>query len=444
MGFNHTIHSIRESMKDNNRYNVLIVGRGGREYALGKKLQEDQKVSALYFCPGNGGTQDLGENLECENDEQILKLALEKQINLAIISEEEPLVLGLTDTLEKAGILVFAPSKESARLEGSKSYMKAFAKECAIKSAPYFETSNFLEALNYIESASFPLVIKADGLCKGKGVKIANDKEEAIKILENNMQDKIFGKAGEHVIMEQFLEGFELSAMAIVANEDFILLPLCQDHKRLLDEDKGSNTGGMGAFAPVSFCSKELEEKIKNNIFKPALKKLNENNTSFKGVLFAGIMVVEEEGVLEPYLLEFNVRFGDPECQSILPLLETSLLDLCLASAKGDLSEVEVSFSKEFIMSVALVSRNYPLGVSPKQTLYIDPIDEKKGHIIFAGVEQENGVFESVSGRVLFAIGRGKTLLEAKNNAYEIVQKVHFEGMHYRKDIGFRALEGNS
>ncbi|WP_104748825.1 phosphoribosylamine--glycine ligase [Helicobacter cetorum] len=431
-------------MKDNNYYNVLIVGGGGREYALGKKLQEDQKVSALYFCPGNGGTQDLGENLECEDDEQILDLALKKQIHLAIISEENPLVLGLTDKLEKAGILVFGPSKENAHLEGSKSYMKAFAKECHIKTAPYFETSDFNEALDYLKSTSYPLVIKADGLCRGKGVCVASNQQEAIKTLEEMMQAKIFGKSGEHVIIEQFLEGFELSAMAVVAHEDFILLPFCQDHKRLLDEDKGPNTGGMGAFAPASFCSNGLEEKIKNNIFKPALKKLKENNTPFKGVLFAGIMVVEEEGELEPYLLEFNVRFGDPECQTILPLLESSLLDLCLACAKGDLNGIKLEFSKDFVLSITLASRNYPYDSSPKQTLYIDPIDEKKGHIVFAGVAQENGVFESVSGRVLFAVGKGKSLLEAKNNAYEIAQKVHFEGMQYRKDIGFRVLERTS
>ncbi|WP_332246995.1 phosphoribosylglycinamide synthetase C domain-containing protein, partial [Helicobacter pylori] len=203
----------------------------------------------------------------------------------------------------------------------------------------------------------------------------------------------------------------------------------------------GGNTGGMGAIAPANFFSNELEEKIKNHIFKPTLEKLQADNTPFKGVLLAEIVIIEEKGVLEPYLLDFSVRFKDIECQTILPLLESSLLDLCLATAKGELHSLELVFSKEFVMSVALVSRNYPTSSSPKQTLYIDPVDEKKGHLILGEVEQDNGVFESSGGRVIFAIGRGKSLLEARNHAYEIAQKVHFEGMFYRKDIGFKVLD---
>ncbi|GAA7791185.1 phosphoribosylamine--glycine ligase [Helicobacter pylori] len=419
-------------MKDNNNYNVLIVGNKGREYALAQRLQQDERVNALYFCLGNGGTQDLGENLECEHYEHIVELALKKQIHLAIISEEELLILGLTEMLEKAGILVFGASKEAAKLEASKSYMKAFVKECGIKSASYFETNDLKEALKYIQNASFPLVIKA----LDKNTSIVHHQEEALKILED-----AFKQNNEPVIIEPFLEGFELSVTALIANDDFILLPFCQNYKRLLEGDNGVNTGGMGAIAPANFFSNELEEKIKNHIFKPALEKFQADNTLFKGVLLAEIVVIEEKGVLEPYLLDFSVRFKDIECQTILPLLESSLLDLCLATAKGELNSLELVFSKEFVMSVALVSRNYPTSSSPKQTLYIDPVDEKKGHLILGEVEQDNGVFESSGGRVIFAIGRGKSLLEARNHAYEIAQKVHFEGMFYRKDIGFKVLD---
>ncbi len=421
-------------MKDNNNYNVLIVGNKGREYALAQRLQQDERVNALYFCLGNGGTQDLGENLECEHYEHIVELALKKQIHLAIISEEELLVLGLTEMLEKAGILVFGASKEAAKLEASKSYMKAFVKECGIKSAAYFETNDLKEALNYIQNASFPLVIKACGL--NRHASVINHQEEALEILEN-----AFKQNNEPVIIESFLEGFELSVSALVANDDFILLPFCQNYKRLLEGDNGVNTSGMGAFAPANFFFDHLEEKIKEQIFKPALKKLQDNNAPFKGVLLAEVMVIEEKGVLEPYLLDFSVRFEDMECQTILPLVENPLLDLFLATARGELNSLELVFSKEFVMSVALVSRNYPTSSSPKQTLYIDPVDEKKGHLILGEVEQDNGVFESSGGRVIFAIGRGKSLLEARNHAYEIVQKVHFEGMFYRKDIGFKVLD---
>ncbi|WP_104745027.1 phosphoribosylamine--glycine ligase [Helicobacter acinonychis] len=419
-------------MKDNNSYNVLIVGNKGREYALAQRLQQDERVNALYFCLGNGGTQDLGENLECEHYEHVVELALKKQIHLAIISEEEPLILGLTEMLEKAGILVFGASKEAAKLETSKSYMKAFAKECGIKSASYFETSDLKEALNYLQNASFPLVVKASN----QHASVINHQEEALKVLEN-----AFKHSNEPVIIERFLEGFELSVSALVANDDFILLPFCQNYKRLLEGDNGVNTSGMGAFAPANFFFDHLEEKIKDQIFKPTLKKLQANRTPFKGVLLAEIMVVEEESALEPYLLDFSARFEDMECQTILPLVENPLLDLFLATVKGELNSLELVFSKEFVMSVALVSRNYPASSSPKQTLYIDPVDEKKGHLILGEVNQDNGVFESSGGRVAFAIGKGKSLLEARNHAYEIAQKVHFEGMFYRKDIGFKALD---
>ncbi len=421
-------------MKDNNNYNVLIVGNKGREYALAQRLQQDERVNALYFCLGNGGTQDLGENLECEHYEHIVELALKKQIHLAIISEEELLILGLTEMLEKAGILVFGASKEAAKLEASKSYMKAFVKECGIKSASYFETNDLKEALSYIQNASFPLVIKACGL--NRHASVINHQEEAIKILED-----AFKQSNESVIIEPFLEGFELSVTALIANDDFILLPFCQNYKRLLEGDNGVNTGGMGAIAPANFFSNELEEKIKNHIFKPTLEKLQADNMPFKGVLLAEIVLIEEKSVLEPYLLDFSVRFKDIECQTILPLVENPLLDLFLATARGELNSLELVFSKEFVMSVALVSRNYPTSSSPKQTLYIDPVDEKKGHLILGEVEQDNGVFESSGGRVIFAIGRGKSLLEARNHAYEIAQKVHFEGMFYRKDIGFKVLD---
>ncbi|CAK00306.1 phosphoribosylamine--glycine ligase [Helicobacter acinonychis] len=419
-------------MKDNNSYNVLIVGNKGREYALAQRLQQDERVNALYFCLGNGGTQDLGENLECEHYEHVVELALKKQIHLAIISEEEPLILGLTEMLEKASILVFGASKEVAKLETSKGYMKAFAKECGIKSASYFETSDLKEALNYLQNASFPLVVKASS----QHASVINHQEEALKVLES-----AFKHSNEPVIIERFLEGFELSVSALVANDDFILLPFCQNYKRLLEGDNGVNTSGMGAFAPANFFFDHLEEKIKDQIFKPTLKKLQANRTPFKGVLLAEIMVVEEEGVLEPYLLDFSTRFEDMECQTILPLVENPLLDLFLATTKGELNSLELVFSKEFVMSVALVSRNYPTSSSPKQTLYIDPVDEKKGHLILGEVNQDNGVFESSGGRVAFAIGKGKSLLEARNHAYEIAQKVHFEGMFYRKDIGFKALD---
>ncbi|GLH58109.1 phosphoribosylamine--glycine ligase [Helicobacter ailurogastricus] len=407
---------------------VLIIGGGAREYALGRKLKEDPRVSELFFCPGNGGTQSIGENVLLQDFAQIAAFAQEKMINLIVVGPEEPLVGGLVDVLQKAGVAVFGPSQKASVLEGSKSFTKALATAHKIPTAPYFIATHCKEALARAKILGFPVVLKADGLAQGKGVIVAQSEEEAQIALEN-----LF-KAHSKVVLEKFLEGLELSVLAFVSGQDFLLLPACHDYKKL--HPNGPNTGGMGAFAPSHLCDDTLKEKIIARIFKPTLKAMQENNTPFVGVLYAGLMLVEENGQLEPYLLEFNVRFGDPECSVLLPLLKTPLLDLIEATMQGNLDQIPLELHPQHALGVVLACKDYPRQISHGQSIYIDPIDEKNACLDLGKIAQENGVFLVAGGRVCVCVGWGKSLTEAKSHAYHLVKKVQFEGMQFREDIG--------
>ncbi|PAF41412.1 phosphoribosylamine--glycine ligase [Helicobacter sp. 11S02596-1] len=424
---------------------ILIIGSGGREYALGKKFLEDSRIEKIYFCPGNGATEEIGENITCKDFEAIVRFSQECGIDLVVIGPEVPLVEGLADELQKAGINVFGPSKQAAQLEGSKAFMKDFVSRHNIPTARYLQTSDLKLAKSFLASLTLPVVIKADGLCAGKGVIIATTQKEALETLESMLDGKSFGNAGKRVVIEEFLDGYELSVFALADGEDYVLLPVCQDHKRLLNGDEGPNTGGMGAYAPTPLCDESLKQKIKTKIIEPTLKGMSQEGMPFSGVLFAGVMVIVIDGELEPYLLEFNVRFGDPECEVLLPLLKTPLLDLCRAVSDHRLGDFEVAFFDGYCLGVVAVSKDYPYQNASPETIFIkdciNEFDPSSGHLIFAGVSKKDGKLVSSGGRVLLSVGRGKTLLEAKKQAYSLMNKVHFEGMAYRNDIGFRALE---
>ncbi|WP_260321516.1 phosphoribosylamine--glycine ligase [Helicobacter gastrofelis] len=334
----------------------------------------------------------------------------------------------MADFLQEAGVVVFGPSKRASMLEGSKSFTKELATAHHIPTAPYAIATNPQEALEMIPSFGCPVVLKADGLAQGKGVVVAQNENEAKIALEN-----LF-KAHSKVVLEKFLEGFELSVFAFVSGQDFLLLPACHDYKKL--HPNGPNTGGMGAFAPSPLCDDALQEKIIERILKPTLQALNANDTPFVGVLYAGLMLVEQEGVLEPYLLEFNVRFGDPECSVLLPLLKTPLLDLLEATLQGNLDQIQLELHPQHALGVVLASKDYPHQISQGQSVYIDPIDEKNAHLDLGKITQENGVFLVTGGRVCVCVGWGKSLAEAKSHAYHLVKKVQFEGMQFREDIG--------
>lgn len=422
---------------------ILIVGSGGREYAIGKKLLEDSRIEKIYFYPGNGASEMVGENIACcANNQKLIEIIKKKFITLVIIGPEIPLVEGMGDVLREAGIKVFGPSAKAARLEGSKAFMKDFVSRQKIPTAKYLQTSDLQEVQNFVESLTTPIVVKADGLCAGKGVVIAKTRQEAISFANEMLSGESFGEAGKCVVIEEFLDGYELSIFALCDKEEFVLLPACQDHKRLLDNDEGPNTGGMGAYAPTPLCDESLMRKIQDRIITPTLKGMREENNPFCGVLFAGIMVLEKNGELEPYLLEFNIRFGDPECQILLPLLKTPLLDLCLSVVEHRLANLKIQISDESCVGVVVASRGYPFVKSSPQIIsFMDELDEDLGHICFGAVVKKENVLMAVGGRILICVGKAKTFREARKNAYTLLEKIKFEGMVYRKDIGFRVLE---
>lgn len=420
--------------------NVLILGNGGREYAIGLHLLKDEKIGNLYFSPENAGVKRLGKILTFTTHQELIKQIGELDIEYVIVGPEAYIMDGITDSLRIAGIKVFGPSKKAGMLEGSKAFMKDFVTRYNVPTARYIQTKDLQEAKNFLNTLKPPYVLKADGLCAGKGVLITESFEEAVKNLEEMLSGKSFGESGKCVVIEEYLDGFELSVFAICDGKDFIVLPACQDHKRLLDGDMGPNTGGMGAYAPAPSCDDILMEKIKKSILRPTLEGLKKEDNPFIGVLFAGIMVKEEEGVLEPYLLEYNVRFGDPECEVLMPLLKTPLLQICESAISGNLKSLKIDFLEKSAMAVVIASRNYPYSKSQPEPIDFKDYNSTLGHIVFAGVEEIEGKLCATGGRVLLCVGIGDSIKQAKENAYKLIDSVSFEGMQYRKDIGHRVL----
>jgi len=420
--------------------NVLVLGSGGREYSIGRVLKQDDAVEALYFAPGNGATKTLGENLSIKDYNALADFAVENKIDLTIVGPEGPLVDGVVDIFKAKGLTIFGPSKKAAQLEGSKVYMKNFLAKYGIPTARYIETDHIETAFKFIETLPTPIVVKADGLCAGKGVIIAQSHDEAKKTVSEMLSGKAFGDAGKKVIIEEFLDGYELSMFAICDGDDFILLQAAQDHKRLLDGDQGPNTGGMGAYAPTPLVDDTLYEKVKERVIRPTLKGMKAEGAPFEGVLFIGIMVVNGE----PITLEFNVRFGDPECEILMPLLKTPASELFYKAATKQLDSLNVEFSDEYAVGVVMASKDYPYGSTPPAEIVVDEIvhDEIKAHthISYAGVSEEDGKLYADGGRVLVCVGLGCTIREARDRAYALCGQVHFAGKKLRTDIAYQAL----
>lgn len=422
-------------------YRVLILGSGGREYAIGLHLLKDSRIKTLFFAPGNGATQRLGQNMDFKNSDELIKKIQEKDINFVIVGAENFIADGISDDLRLAGIKVFAPSKEAGRLESSKAFMKDFVTRYNIPTARYIQTDELDSAKAFLQTLKPPYVIKADGLCAGKGVVITEEIAEAFKTVESFLSGEAFGQSGKRVVIEEFMDGFELSVFAICDGEDFVILPACQDHKRLLDGDMGPNTGGMGAYAPSPLCDEKLIEKIKTRLIAPTLAGMKKEDNAFCGVLFAGVMVRELDNELEPYLLEYNVRFGDPECEVLMPLLKTPLIDICEAVLNNELSKLKVEFYDKSAMAVVAATKEYPYTKPVAQKITFKDYDGSLGHFVFAGVENKEGVLFAGGGRVLLSVGVAKDLKTAHDNAYKLLESAEFEGMHYRNDIGYRALK---
>ena len=420
--------------------NILILGNGGREFSIGLAISKENAHN-LFFMPGNGATDRLGTNINIKDYNQLALWAKDNSIDLTIVGPEAPLVDGVVDIFKKHNLTIFGPSAAAARLEGSKVYMKNILKKYNIPTAAFIETSNEKEAHDFIETMNLPIVVKADGLCAGKGVIIAQSKNEAKTAVSDMLSGASFGDAGTSVVVEEYLDGYELSVFAICDGENYKVLPAAQDHKRIGDGDTGPNTGGMGAYAPTPLVNDDIYKKIEERVIKPTLKGMQQENAPFEGVLFIGVMVVKGE----PIILEYNVRFGDPECEILMPLLETPVSELFYKGATKQLDKLDIKIKKEFGVGVVMASGNYPYGSSTPAEIIVDKIVDadllENSHISYAGVEKIDDKLMATGGRVLVCVGFGKSIKEARDRAYALCGQVHFAGKKCRTDIAYQALK---
>lgn len=424
--------------------NVLLVGSGGREHALAWEMAASDKCNALYCAPGNAGIGQIAEcvDIDAENVEGLVTFAKKNAIDLVVVGPEAPLVLGLADRMKEEGIATFGPSQAAAALEGSKGFMKDICAKYNVRTAAYGRFTDFEAAKTFIEQQPGRVVVKTDGLAAGKGVIIPETKEEAIEAARDMLSGESFGDAGKEVVVEEFLDGEELSYFALADGKTVLPLTSAQDHKRAFDGDQGPNTGGMGAYSPAHLMTDELEQRIINELIQPTIDGMAAEGAPFTGVLFAGIMVVDTV----PYLIEYNVRFGDPECQALMMRFQGDLLAVLDAGAKGQLDQVadQVSWSSDPAMCVVMAAKGYP-GSYQKNTVIKNIADTIKVEdlvVFHAGTTKgDNGDFLSAGGRVLGVTAKGATLAEAKGKVYRAIDMIDWPEGFCRRDIGWRALE---
>lgn len=420
--------------------NILILGSGGREYSIGLAIKKENQHN-LFFMPGNGATSNLGNNINIKDYNELALWAKTNNIDLTIVGPEAPLVDGVVDIFKQHNLTIFGPSAAAARLEGSKVYMKNILKKYNIPTAAFLETNNQEEAFTFIDTMNIPIVVKADGLCAGKGVIIAQSKDEAKEAVRDMLSGTSFGDAGSNVVIEEFLDGYELSIFAICDGTNYKILPAAQDHKRIGDGDTGPNTGGMGAYAPTPLVNDDIYKKVEERVIKPTLEGMKKEGAPYEGVLFIGVMVVKGE----PIILEYNVRFGDPECEIIMPLLETPVSELFYKGATKDLDSLEIKFKDEFAVGVVMASANYPYSSSEPAEIIVDNIVDEdilnNTHISYAGVDLQDDKLLATGGRVLVCVGLGKSIKQARDRAYSLCGQVHFAGKKCRTDIAYQALK---
>lgn len=420
---------------------VLVVGGGGREHAIIMKLAESRRVDKLYCTPGNGGISRYAEcfDVGATDIDGVVSLAKKLSVDMVVVAPDDPLVLGMVDALNAEGIMTFGPCKAAAIIEGSKAFSKNLMKKHGIPTADYETFTDSGSAIKYLkEKNSYPAVIKADGLALGKGVIIAENEEEAIAAIHSMIDDKKFGESSSTVVIEEFLTGPEISVLSFTDGKTVVPMISSMDHKRALDGDKGLNTGGMGTIAPNPFYTEDIAKECMEKIFLPTIKAMNEEGRTFKGCLYFGLMATPK-GVK---VIEYNCRFGDPETQVVLPLLDTDLYDIFEAVYNGKLSELEIKWKDECCSCVIMASGGYPQ--SYKKGMEMQGLDDKgqiPGAFVYhAGTKYEDGKFYTNGGRVIGVTATGKTLKDALGSSYEGVEKISFDGAHYRTDIGKRAL----
>ena len=418
---------------------VGIIGSGGREHAICESLKNSSKIKKIYCFPGNAGTANIADNivLNLESFEDLKNFILEEKIDLIIVGPEKPLVDGLVDYLEKFNIRVFGPSKIASQLEGSKIFTKQLCQKFNIPTAKFGIFKNKEDSKKFLEKSNFPTVIKADNLASGKGVYICNNKQEASIAVEEIFNGK-FGKA-KNLLIEEFLEGEEMSFFVISDGTTIKNFGTAQDHKRVLEGDKGKNTGGMGAYSPSRLINEELETKILNKIIKPTIKGLSEMGSEYKGFLYAGLMIINNE----PFLIEYNVRMGDPECQTILPKLKTDILDIFLACCEKKLNITDIDWSNKKSLCVVICSKGYPDKFN--QNVEIENIKDIKlnsnEYLFHAGTVKKNEKVYAVGGRVLNFVSLSDNFSSAKSNILKNLDKLNWSGGFYRKDIGYKVIK---
>lgn len=413
---------------------VLVIGSGGREHALCWKIAKSKKVNKLYCAPGNGGTAQLAENIDiASNDiEGLLSFALENKIDLTVVGPEEPLVLGIVDRFKEKGLRIFGANKESAQLEGSKEFSKKFMERHNVPTAKYKSFTNFQDAIKGIEDFSYPLVIKADGLCLGKGVFICESEKEAIDILEDILNKKVFGSEGNTVVIEEFLDGIEASLLCFVSGSKIVPMESAKDYKKIFENDLGPNTGGVGCYSPSKLFTEELKLRIKKDILNSIKLGLEKDGLNFTGILFIGLMIVKGE----PKVLEFNVRFGDPETEVLMPRLKSDLVELMEKSIDGTIEEKDLVWNERPCVTVLVTSKGYP--GEYKKGYPITGVDQLDQSIILFhnGTKYDGDNLVTNGGRVMSITSLGDNMEEARKNIYDNIDKVKFHGICYRKDIG--------
>ena len=416
--------------------NIMVVGGGGREHAIIKKIKESPKAEKIYALPGNGGIAADAEcvNIGAKDIEAIVEFAKNNAIDFAIVAPDDPLVLGCVDALNEIGIKCFGPKANAAIIEGSKVFSKNLMKKYGIPTAEYEVFTDMDAALTYLDTASIPVVVKADGLALGKGVIIAMTRDEAKDAVKSMMEDKVFGDSGSQIVIEEFLTGPEVSVLSFTDGKTMVPMVSSMDHKRAKDGDEGLNTGGMGTIAPNPYYTKDVAAECMEKIFIPTMEAMNSEGRTFKGCLYFGLMLTPKG----PKVIEYNCRFGDPETQVVLPLLDSDLLEIMMAVADGTLCDAEVNFKEESACCVVVASDGYPQKYDSGFEITM-PADK---NIYVAGAKLADGKLLTAGGRVLGVTETAPSLKEAIDKAYATVQTVSFGNAYYRKDIGKRALEG--
>ena len=426
--------------------NILILGSGGRERTFAWKISQSHLCKKLYISPGNGGTSNYGENIyaDINNFDEIKNLVINKKIDLVLVGPEDPLVNGIVDYFEQSyelkNVKIFGPNKLGAQLEGSKSFSKSFMKRHNIPSAKFksFNSNEVDEGIKFLRNSSPPFVLKADGLAAGKGVIISKDLESAENSFQNMLINKQFGKASKKVLIEEFLSGIEISCFIITDGENYISLPEAKDYKRIGENDTGLNTGGMGAVSPVNFYDEEFEKKVENRIIKRTIEGLKKDNIPFKGFLFIGLMNVNGD----PFVIEYNVRMGDPETQVVIPRIKNDFLKVLISCIDMNLKNIKINIDNKITSTVILSSKGYP--EKYQKGFKISGLDEIKNSIIFhAGTIKEENDIISNGGRVIACTGIGDTISKSLNISYELAKKIDWEGKYYRKDIGRDLINKN-